>query len=127
MDIICVDFDGTIVDHVYPKIGKPVPEAIESMKLFIDNRAKIILYTMRSGEELQEAVDYIEDKGIDLYGVNNNPTQHTWSQSPKVYGNMYIDDAAIGTPMCWPQGFNRPCVDWSKIKPIVVGKLNIPF
>jgi len=113
--IICVDFDGTIVDHCYPEIGKPVPYALESIKFLIENNHKIILFTMRSGNTLNEAVKYLLDNGIELFGINENPEQHTWTESRKVYANMYIDDAAVGCPLIKPNKFNRECVNWDSI------------
>ncbi|MCK5019747.1 MAG: hypothetical protein KAS32_22000 [Candidatus Peribacteraceae bacterium] len=114
----CIDFDGTMVDHVYPEIGKPVPGAIEWCKSFMSSGCKIILWTMRSGKELAEAVNYMTENGIELFGVNENPSQHTWTKSPKAYGHIYIDDAAVGCPLISIKGYNRPCVDWEKISNI---------
>lgn len=117
---ICVDFDGTIVDHVYPEIGQPVPHAIKWLKKFNEQGADLILFTMRSDEKkkrqvLSEAVDYLKANGIKLFAVNENPTQTSWTNSPKAYGHFYIDDSAVGCPLIHPEGFNRPCVDWEKI------------
>ena len=120
--IIAIDFDGTIVTHEYPQIGKPVPYAISIMKDFVKQGCKIILHTMRSGKELKEAVDYISKQGITLYGINHNPTQDGWTTSPKTYANLYIDDAAVGCPLIYStniEGFpepSRPYVDWIEIK-----------
>ena len=119
---ICVDFDGTVVDHRYPDIGKPVPGALTWLKRLQSHGARIILYTMRSnspksGSTLSEAVDYMESGGIKLYGVNRNPDQDDWTSSPKAYGDVYIDDSAIGCPLIQPKGFSRPCVDWKKVGP----------
>ena len=125
---ICIDFDGTIVDHRFPEIGPPVPGAVEWMKEFQVAGAKLILFTMRSdgGKNpiaLLRAVDYLEENGIKLYGVNKNPTQVHWTSSPKAYGNIYIDDAAFGCPLIQPDGFNRPCVNWEIVGPGVMEKL----
>lgn len=121
---ICVDFDGTIVDHCFPMIGEPVPDAIKWLKVFNKIGAKLILYTMRSDSDmfktaLSDAVAYLEENGVELYAVNHNPSQEEWTDSPKVYGHLYIDDAAFGCPLVHPEGFNRPCVDWSKVGPRV--------
>lgn len=67
---------------------------------------------MRSGRELDAAVKHMEDNGIKLYGVNENPTQKDWTQSPKAYGHLYIDDAALGCPLRTREGIERPFVDW---------------
>jgi len=121
---ICVDFDGTLVDHRFPEIGKPVPDAIKWLKRIQSAGGKIILYTMRSdgtlmGTLLTDAVNYLKSEGIELFGVNRNPTQDSWTSSPKAYGEIYIDDAAFGCPLIKPKGFARPCVDWKKVGPEV--------
>jgi len=121
---ICVDFDGTLVDHCYPEIGQPVPEAIKWLKKFQSYGARIILYTMRSDNEkdgpiLTQAVNYIKAAGVALYGVNHNPAQDDWTKSPKAYADLYIDDSAVGCPLVQIKGFTRPCVDWKKVGPYV--------
>jgi len=112
---IAVDFDGTCVDHRYPEIGKVVPMAIETLKEFMKNGDELFLNTMRSGVELMEAVNWLYDRGVVLSGINENPNQKEWTDSPKVYGHIYIDDAAFGCPLIRPEGFKRPCVDWQKV------------
>lgn len=119
---ICVDFDGTMVDHRYPEIGAPVPVAVVWVKRLQLLGAKIILFTMRSNRAdgmnfLQDAVVYLEENGIQLFGVNRNPDQDIWTSSPKAYGEVYVDDAAFGCPLIHPKGFARPCVDWKKVGP----------
>lgn len=119
---ICVDFDGTMVDHQYPEIGEPVPKAIEWVRRLQLQGAKIILFTMRCDNEergplLQEAVDFLRMHRIHLYGINRNPDQDEWTSSPKAYGHVYVDDAAFGCPLTHPKGFHRPCVDWKKVGP----------
>ena len=119
---ICVDFDGTVVDHRYPDIGEPVPVAVAWLKRLQLLGAKIILFTMRSNRAegmnfLQDAVVYLEENGIQLFGVNRNPDQDIWTSSPKAYGEVYVDDAAFGCPLIQPKGFARPCVDWKKVGP----------
>lgn len=119
--IIAVDFDATCVDHVYPEIGKDVPYAELTLKEMVRVGHKLILWTMRSENELQQAVKWFSDRNILLYGIQVNPTQHEWTSSRKCYAELYIDDAAFGCPLIKPEGFNRKCVDW-----LAVGKaLNI--
>lgn len=113
--IIAIDFDGTIVEHEYPIIGKAVPLAIETIKKWQKEGHSIILYTMRSGQELFDAVDYLTNAKIELYGINANPTQKEWTASPKVYAQLYIDDAAYGCPLIPGDEGTRPMVDWSKV------------
>jgi len=121
---ICVDFDGTVVDHCYPGIGQPVPEAIKWLKKFQSYGARIILYTMRSdndkdGPILTQAVSYVRAAGITLFGINHNPDQDDWTTSPKAYADLYIDDSAVGCPLVQVKGFARPCVDWKRVGPYV--------
>jgi hypothetical protein len=78
---------------------------------------------MRSNSEdgnyLRDAVRYLEENGIQLYGVNMNPDQLEWTTSPKVYAHVYIDDSAFGCPLVQPRGFAGPCVDWKIVGPQV--------
>lgn len=113
--IIGIDFDGTIVTHEYPRIGTPIKGAIETMSELIENGHHIILWTMRSGQELKEAVDYLSNNGIFLFGVNKNPDQN-WSDSPKAYCHIYIDDAALGCPLEITSQSTRPMVYWPRVR-----------
>ena len=115
-NLIAIDFDGTIVDHQYPDIGHPVPLALETMKELQEQGHKIILWTMRSGTELAEARKYLEDSGVKLFGVNENPDQSVWTSSKKAYAQIYIDDAALGCPLINIKGFARACVNWDEVK-----------
>ena len=112
---IAVDFDGTCVTHDYPRIGKEIG-ATKVLKRLVEAGHKLILNTMRSGKELQDAIHWFNKNGIELYGVNENPTQKRWTTSPKVYAHMYIDDAAFGCPLRnVPDFSDRPFVDWDSV------------
>lgn len=119
---IAVDFDGTIVDHAYPDIGKPNPDAIFWMQKWNDMGGKLILFTMRDNETLEMAVEYLTNEGIELYGINENPDQR-WSTSRKVYADVYVDDMAFGCPLRTIPTFNRVCVDWDSVGPNIHYKL----
>lgn len=118
--IIAVDFDGTIVEHTYPTIGPDVPGAFEWLREFSDAGHQLILWTMRSGPELAEAVEHCRRNGVEFWGVNRNPGQGSWTESPKAYAQMYIDDAALGCPLVLRLE-GRPYVDWSAVGPMVEG------
>jgi hypothetical protein len=125
---ICVDFDGTIVDHRFPYIGEPVPLAVTWLTRWHELGAKLILFSMRSdgakhGNVLSEALAYLAEQGVQLYGINTNPDQSDWSISPKAYAHIYIDDAAFGCPLIQPSGFARQCVDWSHVGPAVEARI----
>lgn len=116
--VIAVDFDGTCVTHEYPKIGQDVG-AVYVLKRLIAEGAKIILWTMRHGQGLKDAVKWFKDRNILLYGVNQNPTQIEWTDSPKAYAHLYIDDAALGVPLCLCPPVERPFVDWGRVESLL--------
>ncbi len=118
--IIAIDFDGTIVEHKYPAIGAPIKGAIETIKELQARGHKIILWTMRSGKELDEAVAYLQENGITPWGVNQNPEQD-WSTSPKAYAQIYIDDAALGCPI-EKKCFDRPMVYWPYVRNFLISQ-----
>lgn len=92
---IAVDFDGTCVKHRYPMVGEDVDGAVSVLKELVRKGHKIILYTMRSGDTLDDAISWFIDNDIELWGINRNPEQYGWSSSPKVFANLYIDDAPL--------------------------------
>lgn len=115
--IIAVDFDGTCVTHEYPNIGDDIG-AQEVLKEFCECGAKLILWTMRHGEHLDDAQEWFESNEIPLHGVNQNPNQH-WSSSPKAYAHIYIDDAALGAPLVHFTDGQRPHIDWTKVRELI--------
>lgn len=113
---IAIDFDGTCVTHEYPRVGKDIG-AVPVLKMFVESGHKLILNTMRSGDELADAVQWFIDNDIPLYGVNENPSQKSWTLSPKVYANLYIDDAALGCLLKMdPAVSDRPFVNWDAVE-----------
>ena len=74
---------------------------------------------MRSGQELEDAVEWFKDNEIPLYGINSTPGQSTWTSSPKVYAHLYIDDAALGIPLV-RNGRERPYVNWSEVREMLI-------
>lgn len=116
---IGLDFDGTMVEHKYPEIGAAVKDAIETVLDLQAAGHKIILHTMRDGERLAQAVEYLEDNGIKLYAVNENPSQKYWTKNTqKVHCNIYIDDCGLGTPLVTPQ-VGKPFVDWEEVRELL--------
>lgn len=106
MAIIGIDFDGTCVTDLYPYVGNNIGAASVLRKLADKNL--LILYTVRDGKYLQDAVDWFRYNHIDLYSVNYNP--EPVSSSPKLYCDYYIDDRNIGTPLT-----DKGYVDWNKM------------
>lgn len=118
--VIGIDFDGTCVTHEYPEIGESIG-AEKVLRDLVKNGHQLVLCTMRGHKAyegrdlLQEAVDWFEKNGIKLSGVNRMPLQDTWTDSPKPYAQMYIDDAALGCPIIESDISDYPYVDWEKV------------
>jgi hydroxymethylpyrimidine pyrophosphatase-like HAD family hydrolase len=114
---IAIDFDGTCVTHEYPNIGKDIG-AVPVLQQLVKDGHKLILYTMRSGKELDDAVQWFNTNNIPLYGINENPSQKRWTTSPKIFAHIYIDDAAIGAPLItYNSNFapHRPYICWDNM------------
>ena len=101
--IIAVDFDGTIVEDAYPKIGKTRIFAFETLKRLQQDGHRLILWTYRSGTKLQEAVEFCKDNGIDFYAVNASfpEEKFDYSRSRKINADLFIDDRNIGGIIGW--------------------------
>lgn len=104
--IIGIDFDGTCVTDLYPYVGDNIGAA--SVLRELGDKNLLILYTVRDGKYLQDAVDWFRYNHINLYSVNYNP--EPVSSSPKLYCDYYIDDRNIGTPLT-----DKGYVDWNKM------------
>lgn len=117
--VIAVDFDGTCVTHDYPYIGSDIG-AVPVLRELTDAGYHLVLNTMRSGRLEKDAVKWFKDNGIPLYGVNCNPDQKSWTASPKVYADLYIDDAALGIPLKTSPTSTRPFVDWVAVRELLV-------
>ena len=93
--LIAVDFDGTVVTHAYPEIGDDAG-AVPVLKELTDNGCRLILYTMRHGKLLDDAIRWFRERGIPLYAV--------------------IDDSSLGCPIRFVDGVKRPVADWTRIR-----------
>jgi hypothetical protein len=115
--LIGIDFDGTCVTHEYPKVGKDIGAATV-LKKIVKAGHTLVLSTMRGNPQgdLGDAIKWFADRGIPLYCVNCAPGQKDWTKSPKPYAHLYIDDAALGCPLCSNKDYSeRPFVDWSMV------------
>lgn len=95
---IAVDFDGTIVEHDYPRIGKEIPFAIDTLKMLQKEGHLLILWTSREGELLDAAVEFCRERGLEFYAVNcNQPEEALFPRhTTKVLADVYIDDHNLG-------------------------------
>jgi hydroxymethylpyrimidine pyrophosphatase-like HAD family hydrolase len=102
---IAVDFDGTIVEHDYPGIGKEKLFAFQTLKELEKLGARLILWTFRSGNELEEAVEFCRTNGIEFYAVNKNYPEEVFDEtiSRKIDADIYIDDKNLGGFPGWSE------------------------
>lgn len=124
--VICVDFDGTCVSHEFPYVGKDIG-SVQVLKKLVENGHKLILWTMRSdndkGHFLRAALNWFNDNEIPLYGYQVNPSQSSWTSSPKCYAELYIDDAALGCPLKYdPTISERAFVNWEEVEKMLKDK-----
>lgn len=133
---ILVDFDGTCVKHDFPYVGSDIGAA-EVLRELVACGHRLILFTMRcnhevapkstdpnitnvSGMFLDDAVKWFKDNDIELYGIGKDPEQDSWTTSNKAYGDIMIDDSAVGCPLVYNAKGERPYVDWKKVREIFV-------
>lgn len=107
--------------HEYPRVGKDIG-AVPVLKRLVENGHQLILFTMRGNNSyLKEAVEWFKKNDIPLYGINTNPTQIGWTDSPKSHANFIIDDTALGTPLLFNWSFSvNPYVDWIEMEKILI-------
>ena len=103
--IIAIDFDGTIVENAYPKIGKPTFFAFETMKKLQSEGHRLILWTYREGRKLQEAVDFCLENGVEFYAVNKSYPEELFDNtiSRKIHADLFIDDRNVGGLLNWTE------------------------
>lgn len=100
---IAIDFDGTLVENAYPKIGKPIIFAFDTLKMLQSEGHRLILWSYRHGSELDDAVAFCKQQGITFYAVNKSFPEENLdgTQSRKILADIYIDDRNIGGLMEW--------------------------
>lgn len=102
---IAIDFDGTIVEHKYPQIGKEIPFAIATLKRLQDDGHRLILWSCREGRLLEDAIAFCRERGVEFFAVNSNyPDEDVDAdaiRSRKLKADMFIDDRNIGGLPDW--------------------------
>ncbi len=119
--IIAVDFDGTVVEDAYPKIGKPKLFAFETLKRLQNDGYRLTLWTYRSGKCLDEAVAFCKKNGIEFYAVNNSFEGENFDhkeQSRKINADYFVDDRNVGGFPGWGEIYEcitkRKTLDFDK-------------
>ena len=108
--IIAVDFDGTIVRHRYPKIGEELPFATEPLRMLIREGHRLILWTVREGKLLDEAIEWCRDRGVEFYAINRDfPEEDATGSgfSRKLKADLFIDDRSFGGLPDWGTIYHR--------------------
>ncbi len=106
---IAVDFDGTIVEDAYPKIGKPMIFAFETLKALQAKGHRLILWTYRDGKRLEEAVMFCAENGITFYAVNKSYPEEEYTEkiSRKINADYFIDDRNVGGLKQWGEVYQQ--------------------
>ena len=121
---IAVDFDGTIVDDDYPKVGNAKLFAFDTLKKLQENGHRLILWTYRNGKMLEEAVAFCKDNGIEFYAVNKSFPEEQFDPkySRKINADIFIDDRNVGGMLGWGEiyqeliGGEKPVIQKKKKK-----------
>ncbi|MDD5856471.1 MAG: hypothetical protein SPE53_06430 [Prevotella sp.] len=121
--IIAVDFDGTIVEHRYPEIGRERPFAIETLKMLIADHHRLILWSVREGQLLEDAVKWCKDRGVEFYAVNKDYPEEKGTEnnnhfSRKLKVDLFIDDRNIGGLPDW--GTIYQMITYNKTYPDII-------
>ena len=120
---ILIDFDSTCVIHKYPGCGPDIPGAADVLRELTENGHNLILFTMRCDKDggLNEAINWFRERGIPLYGIQTNPTQKSWTDSPKAYGHLIIDDLCLGIPLIYnPAISDRNFINWKGVRELLL-------
>lgn len=102
--IIAVDFDGTIVEHRYPQIGNELPFATSTLRMLAAEQHKLILWTVRRGKLLEDAVEWCRKHGVEFYAVNKNFPEEILDDGGcygKINADIFIDDRNLGGIPDW--------------------------
>lgn len=103
--LIAVDFDGTIVTHRYPEIGEEIPFAVDTLKMLRLDGHRLILWSVREGHLLDEAVNWCRERGVEFYAVNRDYPEETTDNNPqfsrKLKVDLFIDDRNLGGLPDW--------------------------
>ena len=95
-----VDFDGTLDHGTWPDGFRSDQRAVSVLRRFRARGGRVILWTVRCGEPLAQAVGALMRAGLAVDAVNENlPDSAPWMReniatgpSPKIYADVYIDD-----------------------------------
>lgn len=118
---IAVDFDGTIVEDEYPNIGKPIIFAFDTLKKLQEEGHRLILWTYRKGQTLEDAVNFCNKNGIVFYAVNKSFPEEEFDPkySRKINADIFIDDRNVGGLLSWGEIYQQLI---GEVKPVATKK-----
>ena len=105
--IAAVDFDGTIVQHRFPRLGNPMPDVHEGLRK-LSEKFDIVVWTCRCGYEADEAERFMNEQELPFATINKGVAG--WDEAQgcrKIYADIYIDDRNFGGFPGW-----RAVIDW---------------
>lgn len=112
-----LDIDSTVISHCYDQMDGKDLGAIPWLRICQDKYgARFLIHSMRAGPSAEIAKQWLEERGIRIYGINSQPGQENWTASPKCFAQLYVDDRAVGTPLL-PTGD----INWQLYGPMVLG------
>lgn len=113
---IAVDFDGTIVENRYPEIGRELPFATESLRMLAAEGHRLVLWTCREGELLDEALAWCREHGVEFWAVNRDYPEETQENNPrwtrKLKADLFIDDRNVGGLPDWGVIYQKITRKW---------------
>jgi len=121
---IYLDFDGTVCEFAYPKIGRENFGCMEIVKRLQDNGHHIILNTYRADcndGTLDQAISFLRDhhktelNAFDVQPSKISPPHWNVAEAVKS-GVLFIDDSASGSPLKKAVNVSSNVVDWDKVE-----------
>lgn len=92
---IAVDFDGTIVEHMFPEIGAIKQNVVDRVKKWYAEGHTIIIWTCRTDQYAEEAKKFLAEQEIPYHYFNENPTSPFGDWCRKILADVYLDDRAL--------------------------------
>lgn len=92
---VAIDFDGTIVENIFPEIGAIKKNVVDKMKEWYEQGHTIIIWTCRTDQYAEGARKFLDDNEIPYHYFNENPTSPLGDWCRKIFADVYLDDRAL--------------------------------
>jgi len=110
--VIAIDFDGTIVDSIFPAIIGLKKDSKKVINKLYDDGVQIVIWTCRTGFDLQNAENYLRKNEINFHHINENTPQRIQQyggDTRKISADLYVDDKAYGCHINWSYIYRHVC------------------